>query len=106
MNIQDLELERDKYKAWANRFRDLLAPLAWLDGFDNPNECEKAILEFDSKESVAASGELLPYFKENKEFMNPDNDKIAALKTVVTTHWESKDEFIDRVRKIIFKESN
>ena len=47
--IQELESERDRYKAWAKRFRDLLAPLAWLDGVDNPNDTEKAIIQFDEE---------------------------------------------------------
>lgn len=47
--IKDLEAERDNYKAWAKRFRDLLAPLAWLDGLSHPNETEKAIIQFDEE---------------------------------------------------------
>ena len=49
--IQELESERDRYKAWAHKFRDLLAPLAWLDGVDNPNETEKEIIKFDEENS-------------------------------------------------------
>jgi hypothetical protein len=47
--IQKVESERDKYKEWAYRFRDLLEPFAWLDGIDHPNDTEKAIIEFDEE---------------------------------------------------------
>jgi len=51
--IQELESERDRYKAWAHKFRDLLAPLAWLDGVDNPNDTENAIIKFDTENADA-----------------------------------------------------
>ena len=47
--IRELEAQRDRYKAWAIRFRDLLAPLAWLDGLNMPNDTEKAIIQFDEE---------------------------------------------------------
>jgi hypothetical protein len=51
MVLKKIKRERDLYKAWARKFRDLLAPLAWLDGVDNPNNTEKAIVEFDAQDS-------------------------------------------------------
>jgi hypothetical protein len=47
--IEDVESERDRYKVWAHKFRDLLAPFAWMDGIDHPNQTEKAIIEFDKE---------------------------------------------------------
>jgi hypothetical protein len=59
--IQEVESERDRYKAWAHKFRDLLAPLAWLDGVDHPNDTEKAIIQFDEENAdVDASPPLTP----------------------------------------------
>ena len=49
LHARKLERQRDRYKAWAHKFRDLLAPPAWLDGVDNPNDTEKAIIQFDEE---------------------------------------------------------
>ena len=44
-----MEIERNKALAWAKRFRDLLEPIAWLEGMESPNDAEKAIMEFDQQ---------------------------------------------------------
>ena len=72
--IEEVESERDRYKAWAYRFRDLLEPFAWMDGIDHPNDTEKAIIEFD--EENAKSDSQRP---DQKTMNAPKTDEVTML---------------------------
>jgi hypothetical protein len=80
-----LTKERDKWKLLAQRLRDLLAPLAWLQAVTHPNRAEIAVAQFDVMNESQSSS--IDSIYEEMEHCRKERDRAqSALRTLIALH--------------------